>query len=90
MRPEVLIRHEAERAIGFQRRCYGRVENLLCEADFSSWYLSQIIDVARPGARAHEKAPTNAMLAGIAAMRPATRLRRQRFTAPPPSKLCKG
>jgi hypothetical protein len=41
----------------------------ICEADFANWYLSQIIEVAKPGARADEKA-TNAMLAGIAAMRP--------------------
>jgi hypothetical protein len=41
----------------------------ICEEDFASWYLSQIIDVAKPGARADEKA-TNAMIAGIAAMRP--------------------
>jgi hypothetical protein len=41
----------------------------ICEEDFASWYLNQIIDVAKPGARADEKA-TNAMIAGIAAMRP--------------------
>ena len=41
----------------------------ICEEDFASWYLNQIIDVAKPGARADEKA-TNAILAGIAAMRP--------------------
>jgi hypothetical protein len=41
----------------------------ICEAGFASWYLSQIIDMAKPGARADEKA-TNAILAGIAAMRP--------------------
>ena len=41
----------------------------ICEANFANWYLSQIIDVARPGARADEKS-TNAMIAGIAAMRP--------------------
>ena len=41
----------------------------ICEANFVNWYLSQIIDVAKPGARADEQA-TNAMLAGIAAMRP--------------------
>jgi hypothetical protein len=41
----------------------------ICEANVLNWYLSQIIDVAKPGARADEKA-TNAMLAGIAAMRP--------------------
>jgi hypothetical protein len=41
----------------------------ICEANFVTGYLSQIIDVAKPGARAVEKA-TNAMLAGIAAMRP--------------------
>ena len=41
----------------------------ICEANFVNWYLSQIIEVAKPGARADEKA-TNAMLAGIAAMRP--------------------
>jgi hypothetical protein len=41
----------------------------ICEANFLNWYLSQISDVAKPGARADEKA-TNAMLAGIAAMRP--------------------
>jgi hypothetical protein len=35
----------------------------ICEANFVNWYLSQIIDVAKPGARADEKA-TNAMLAG--------------------------
>jgi hypothetical protein len=41
----------------------------ICEADFASWYLSQIIDMAKPGAQADEKS-TNAILAGIAAMRP--------------------
>jgi hypothetical protein len=41
----------------------------ICEADFASWYLRQIINVAKPGSRADEKA-TNAILAGIAAMRP--------------------
>jgi hypothetical protein len=41
----------------------------ICEAEFANWYLSQIIEVAKPGARADEKA-TNAMIAGIAAMRP--------------------
>ncbi len=41
----------------------------ICEAEFANWYLSQIINVARPGKRADEKT-TNAMIAGIAAMRP--------------------
>jgi hypothetical protein len=41
----------------------------ICEAEFANWYLSQIINVAKPGARADEKT-TNAMIAGIAAMRP--------------------
>jgi hypothetical protein len=41
----------------------------ICEAEFANWYLSQIVEVAKPGARADEKA-TNAMVAGIAAMRP--------------------
>ncbi len=41
----------------------------ISEADFSSWYLSQISDVARPGSMPDEKA-TNAVIAGIAAMRP--------------------
>jgi hypothetical protein len=36
----------------------------ICEADFANWYLSRIIDVARPGSRADEQA-TNATLAGI-------------------------
>jgi hypothetical protein len=41
----------------------------ICEAEFANWYLGQIIDVARPGSRADEKT-ANAMIAGIAAMRP--------------------
>jgi hypothetical protein len=41
----------------------------ICHGDFANWYLNQIIEAAKPGARADEKA-TNAMIAGIAAMRP--------------------
>jgi hypothetical protein len=74
--PKVSIRHEGETTVISLTQgdpliaSVGVLDALgICEADFANWYLSQIIDVARPGARADEKA-TNAMIAGIAAMRP--------------------
>ena len=74
--PRVSIRHEGETDVISLTQgdpVAGSVVVMdalgICEADFASWYLSQIIEVAKPGARADEKA-TNAMLAGIAAMRP--------------------
>jgi hypothetical protein len=74
--PNVSIRHEGETDVISLTQgdpVAGSVVVMdalgICEADFANWYLSQIIDVAKPGARADEKA-TNAMLAGIAAMRP--------------------
>jgi hypothetical protein len=74
--PKVSIRHEGETTVISLTKgdpliaSVGVLDALgICEADFANWYLSQIIDVARPGARADEKA-TNAMIAGIAAMRP--------------------
>ena len=74
--PNVSIRHEGETDVISLTQgdpVAGSVVVMdalgICEADFASWYLSQIIEVAKPGARADEKA-TNAMLAGIAAMRP--------------------
>jgi hypothetical protein len=72
----VSIRHEGETDVialtqGDQLASSAIVMDALgiCEAEFANWYLSQIIEVARPGKRADEKA-TNAMIAGIAAMRP--------------------
>jgi hypothetical protein len=74
--PQVSIRHESGTAAISLKQGDSIVASAvfmdalgICEEDFASWYLSQIIEVARPGARADEKA-TNAMLAGIAAMRP--------------------
>jgi hypothetical protein len=74
--PNVSIRHEGETDVISLTQgdpVAGSVVVMdalgICEAEFASWYLSQIIEVAKPGARADEKA-TNAMLAGIAAMRP--------------------
>jgi hypothetical protein len=74
--PKVSIRYEGETAVisltqGDPVAASVVVMDALgiCEADFANWYLSQIIEVARPGARADEKS-TNAMIAGIAAMRP--------------------
>ena len=74
--PNVSIRHEGETDVISLTQgdpVAGSVVVMdalgICEANFVNWYLSQIIDVAKPGARADEKA-TNAMLAGIAAMRP--------------------
>jgi hypothetical protein len=59
MRPEVSIRHEGETDVISLTQgdpvaaCAVVMDALgICEADFASWYLSQIIDVARPGARA--------------------------------------
>jgi hypothetical protein len=74
--PNVSIRHEGETDVISLTQgdpVAGSVVVMdalgICEADFASWYLSQIIEVAKPGARADEKS-TNAMLAGIAATRP--------------------
>jgi hypothetical protein len=74
--PNVSIRHEGETDVISLTQgdpVAGSVVVMdalgICEADFANWYLSQIIEVAKPGARADEKA-TNAILAGIAAMRP--------------------
>ena len=74
--PRVSIRHERETDVisltqGDPVAAGAVVLDALgiCEADFANWYLSQIIDMAKPGVRADEKA-TNAMIAGIAAMRP--------------------
>jgi hypothetical protein len=74
--PRVSIRHEGETNVISLTQGDPLVSSAvvmdafgICEAEFANWYLGQIIDVARPGARADEKA-TNAMIAGIAAMRP--------------------
>jgi hypothetical protein len=74
--PKVAIRQEGETdVISFPQgdTLVSRVVFMdalgICEGEFANWYLNQIIDVARPGARADEKA-ANAMLAGIAAMCP--------------------
>ena len=74
--PKVSIRHEGETDVisltqGDPVAAGAVVMDALgiCEGDFANWYLSQIIEVARLGARADEKA-TNALIAGITAMRP--------------------
>jgi hypothetical protein len=74
--PRVSIRHEGETDVISLTQgdpVAGSVVVMdalgICEAEFANWYLSQLIEVARPGARADEKS-TNAMIAGIAAMRP--------------------
>jgi hypothetical protein len=74
--PKVSIRHEGETdviylTLGDPVAAGVVVMDALgiCEANFVNWYPSQIIEVAKPGARADEQA-TNAMIAGIAAMRP--------------------
>jgi hypothetical protein len=36
----------------------------ICEADFANWYLSQIIDVARPGARPGRGGPLRVGIRG--------------------------
>jgi hypothetical protein len=74
--PKVSIRHEGETDVisltqGDPVAAGAVVMDALgiCEGAFANWYLSQIIEVARLGARADEKA-TNALIAGITAMRP--------------------
>jgi hypothetical protein len=74
--PRVSIRHEGETDVISLTQGDPRVSSAvvmdalgICEAEFANWYLSQIIDAAKPGKRADEKT-TNAMIAGIAAMRP--------------------
>jgi hypothetical protein len=69
--PRVWIRHEGETDVislaqGDPVAASVVVMDALgiCEADFASWYLSQIIDVAKPGARADEKATTTVTLDG--------------------------